>query len=761
MQTVSMPAVNLRGFLKNRSNLLSQMAAAATGFVMSGASILTATAPFGVAWAGAVPPGQSLAAATGAVLGYALLLRGDGALRYLAAVVLLMGLRWAFSFLSSARRQALSPLMAGVAVGTTGLAAAISGGTAYDYILMACEAAVTVTAALLFARARRGVETGAPLAGTTGVCSGLALAVLYMGLSGLTLGGVSLARVAAIWLILCCGCYAGTGAGAVAGIGAGLASALSGQPALLVACAAGGLAAGIFSPLGRVGGALALTAVGALGLAASDALAPLPFFLLECAAGSALLMLTPASLPRALGIAATADAAQGDMMRRAVTARLNRTRDALSDIAGVTDQVSRRIEQLRADPLDRFINRAADGVCRGCKASPRCWQSRYNDTIEALTAVFSAARLGEGATVDDLPERFECPRAERLVEALNRQASLYAGRQTAQRQAAQMRTVASDQFEGMSALLDSIGRELAELRPAPPALTTSIEGYLAASGAQPLSVCCCLDALDRLAVIAELPARRAARLDLARATADLSELAAQELAIPEELPDGDLCRLWWSARPLYDARFEHRQRAAGAARLCGDSCHHFTEPDGRAAMLLSDGMGVGGSAAVDATMTTSLLSRLVRAGVRFDAALRLVNAALLSGGGEERLCTVDACLLDLYSGRMDVYKAGAAPTYILRQGRAAKIESASLPAGILGGAEAQQTSLTLGEGDVVVMVSDGLTETGADWIPSELAALAGRPLDELCDGLLDTAAVRRVDGREDDMTVMAAVITKA
>lgn len=128
-------------------------------------------------------------------------------------------------------------------------------------------------------------------------------------------------------------------------------------------------------------------------------------------------------------------------------------------------------------------------------------------------------------------------------------------------------------------------------------------------------------------------------------------------------------------------------------------------------------MGIGSPAAVDATLCTDLLDRLLTAGSDFGAALRLVNAALLSGGGEERLCTVDAAILDLFTCRLDLFKAGAAPTYILRQGRAAVVETPSLPAGILDGAQAEHTALTLAEGDLIVMVSDGLTDSGGGWIP--------------------------------------------
>ncbi len=58
-------------------------------------------------------------------------------------------------------------------------------------------------------------------------------------------------------------------------------------------------------------------------------------------------------------------------------------------------------------------------------------------------------------------------------------------------------------------------------------------------------------------------------------------------------------------------------------------------PLGGRHIVLSDGMGSGTAAAVDANMTVSLITKLIDAGVSYTAALKIVNSALLvkSGGG--------------------------------------------------------------------------------------------------------------------------------
>ena len=121
------------------------------------------------------------------------------------------------------------------------------------------------------------------------------------------------------------------------------------------------------------------------------------------------------------------------------------------------------------------------------------------------------------------------------------------------------------------------------------------------------------------------------------------------------------------------------------SKITGDAYRSLTTDTGRFVLILSDGMGTGGNAAVDSAMTSDLLRRLLEAGVGCDAALKIVNSALLLKSGEETLATADVAAVDLFTGRAEFYKAGAAPTFLVKNGRAGYVQSDSLPAGVTGG----------------------------------------------------------------------------
>ena len=177
-------------------------------------------------------------------------------------------------------------------------------------------------------------------------------------------------------------------------------------------------------------------------------------------------------------------------------------------------------------------------------------------------------------------------------------------------------------------------------------------------------------------------------------------------------------------------------------------------------MILSDGMGSGGRAAVDGALLSGLLTRMISAGFSMDSALKISNSAMLFRSSVESLATADVTGIDLFSGRVDMYKAGAAPTLVRRDGRTGKAESHSLPAGIIRDISFDHASIELSHDDIILMMSDGVTADGTDWICAELEGWTDGSATQLANKIAVSAARRRSDGHTDDISVIAAIIQK-
>ena len=201
------------------------------------------------------------------------------------------------------------------------------------------------------------------------------------------------------------------------------------------------------------------------------------------------------------------------------------------------------------------------------------------------------------------------------------------------------------------------------------------------------------------------------------------------------------------------ARFRPEAAACSAGKEAanGDRCLWFSGTQDRYYLLLCDGMGTGMGAAQEGKAAGNLLRDMLSAGFPPSYALRSLNSLLVLRGRAGAV-TVDLAEIELDTGRASIYKWGAAPSYIIREGRAEKIGTASPPPG-LSMTEGRETveRLSLRRGEVLVLLSDGVDGeaalAGAEQLeamsPGELAAWA---LESGCRGAEDdaTAAVIRL-----------------
>ena len=136
-----------------------------------------------------------------------------------------------------------------------------------------------------------------------------------------------------------------------------------------------------------------------------------------------------------------------------------------------------------------------------------------------------------------------------------------------------------------------------------------------------------------------------------------------------------------------------------------------------------------------------------------------MNVALALKSEDESGATLDLIRVDLYTGTARLFKAGAAPGFLVHGGRVRAVGEASLPVGILGSVTGQSRVVHLMAGDYAVLVSDGLLVDGADWVMKqlELSAAAGDAPEAIAKTLVETARARaQKSGHPDDIT--AAVL---
>lgn len=145
----------------------------------------------------------------------------------------------------------------------------------------------------------------------------------------------------------------------------------------------------------------------------------------------------------------------------------------------------------------------------------------------------------------------------------------------------------------------------------------------------------------------------------------------------------------------------------------GDRCAYFAGTGSKYYVLLCDGMGTGMGAVREGQAAVQILSRLLGAGFPAQHALRSLNSlcALRDRAGA---VTVDLAEICLDSGRVTLYKWGAAPSYFLTREGAERIGQPGPPPGLsLEGTKEETEQFSLKRGQWLILASDGVDSTEA------------------------------------------------
>ena len=209
--------------------------------------------------------------------------------------------------------------------------------------------------------------------------------------------------------------------------------------------------------------------------------------------------------------------------------------------------------------------------------------------------------------------------------------------------------------------------------------------------------------------------------------------------------------------PKYEVEYAVASRASERTGVSGDTSIGF-EVDGNFYSVISDGMGSGEAARRTSRFVADYLkSTLIPDTPSIRESVSTLSA-LLRHGREECAATVDVLSFDLYTGEGRFLKCGASTSYIKRGDSVFMVRCASAPIGLLKGVDADEVMSEIKEGDIVVMMSDGVCEVPdeAAWLIEFLARPTKLCPSEYAEKILELARER--GNTADDMTVAVVYV---
>lgn len=717
--------------------------------------------PFAAAFLSAVPFSACLPAFIGSTIGYFLSVKGALAVKYVAGTMLICLFRLAMERRFREKENGfISCIITFCALFLSGLVYLWFDEVAFfPFLILICESILGLAVSALFLKAfglhfyKGSISTFSKKEVFSLITS---IGISLMCLCSISLQGLSPGRIFTLTAVMFLCLYKGASVSAPAGILAGVFLSLAPDGEyLLPAFAVASLVGGFLSDSGQTVMSLSFTGTFFIvSLFCSDA-AESRLGLIEPLISCGIFLLVPANKLSVLE----------DYLDRILFSRKNADNFTLADtlktaslnmeaVAGIVDDVSVKLDKIINPEVNRLFSHLQQRVCNKCPKKTDCWSRRFDSTASDILQIIGVEKIGQGR----IGLSVRCPEYDLLCNTLTASFPSYSNAIATKNKITEMRRILTDQFSGMSDFLYDLSLDIARSRTPDKSKSAFLKSALSDSGIPAERVDCFFFG-GRATVEILLSFDDSSYIKKIRPLIEfLTKRCFEE---PETETSGNSLFLLFREKAVYTVKSGYSQRSMKSGNLCGDTVGIFTSDTGIHNFLISDGMGTGARAAIDSNLACSVIEKLVSSSFSFEGACKTVNNALIMKSTDESLATVDALQINPYSCSAVFYKAGGAVSLIRHGDRVCAIEKASLPLGIIRNVPVVREERELKKGDIVLLLSDGVTNNDWGWINDELLAWSKNDMQSLAAHIASLAALKSESATRDDITVIALKVEKS
>lgn len=463
------------------------------------------------------------------------------------------------------------------------------------------------------------------------------------------------------------------------------------------------------------------------------------------------------------GSVMVASASQKQLASRCVA----QTAQALRKNASVFDNLCTIFRESSASKRVRraeLCSGAASRICSRCDIYDYCWRMRYSDTYSDFKELAGMIAVAGSISPYDVSDEFKSRCKDWIGVLLDMNNANAAPEQSLPDRG---NAIMARQCKSIADMLYTMANDIVSAKYDNSA-EERITNALCQSGFIAKDVVCALGDEGEISISVAL---RGCRGDKPCA-AILPRIIKDAIGVPVSLSgrtcalDGGGCLCSFEPIPRLKAVCHAACKVKDGQSVCGDSFSLLELPGGKYLAAISDGMGSGAEAARESENAMALLETVCLGQMEINTAYQTVNELLqLRKRSNEAFSTMDACIIDLFKGVCSWGKIGAAPGYVMRSGRVQAVEGCSLPLGVVSNIQPSISQRTVKDGDILVLVSDGvydaLVDMHSDGISDLLPDLKDKDAKYIAAELVRSALKKNGGGARDDMTVIAIKITAA
>lgn len=748
--------------------ILLHIAALLFSFTVSHAKIGFDISPFGIALCAAAPGELLFSCFLGQAFGYASSQSIIGAARYILSSILIRLILFKASKRQSEYKRIwfLPPLCVLVVCLAGGLiASAFVQMSLKAFFAVLAESAAAAAATYFFKQSfdfLDNAENMSDFSPRQFVCLVFSSGIFLLTLSSFNFYEVSLSKILAGFLVLMFAYSGGEIASCIAGVVGGLSVGIySGSAADIISLSLSGALAGVFSPLGSAGCVATFLLCRFACFFFTSQNSGLFALMAECAASVTIFLAMPKniSLDFLKSTVLPKEEKSGVFIsKKSACEKMLKASECIGEISESVDKVSTHLRRLNESNLKAIYCRVQADVCGKCKRYDYCTDKNFRSTYMYFEQISKLFDENERVTKNDLPKRFVslCSDADKFLESFEKHYRRHRELLQSEKEIESVRKAFRDRLNCEKDILLKFSKDFSREKISDEKTASAIKNLMRNLGIRVQSVRCVVDekGVMNIKAVCKSFESTSGRDKLKK---DIEDITLRRFEAPKVSYLESGIEVEMEQKPWISASTGLVRIPSRGASLCGDNCETFTQ-SGVLCVVLSDGMGTGGRAAVDSALCAEFFKKLILSGFSEDTALKTVNSCMLVKSSYESLSTIDYAKIDLFTGKAQIFKAGAAASVIRKSGKAMSLEDASLPVGILGDIEFSQENICLSPGDILLMMSDGATANGTKWIEEELEKYNRNNAEELARSIALSALDRSSLSKQDDVTVFAAIL---
>lgn len=755
--------VKLGVYLPVIKKVLMQMMFFVISFLFGGITFAGGISPFATGLLGGVKEKYILSTALGAAAGYAVFFGLGNSLRFVGAVVIICILKL-FIEGKAEENHKTAAVLAVTGIGTFSVSLCVFlavGGESTFLIMCLCETLIASAFSLftlrlsgVFGKQKKGIFF-APADIVSTVFFGC---ILLLSVDRFSFLGFSPARGIAYFVIMLFAVCGKEAASSVAGISCALTLGFSdSQPHLMASYIMSGIITGICGAYGKIPIGISLVLSAALSIILKGEPDTAVIAIAEAVFSALAFVLIPNKTLTSLSelIMPFSKHTFSEEKKISLHFSLRRSAKAVKDISDTVSAVSSFLEKKDKPTYDEIPSAVTEDICKACNKYDFCWNKCGDISKKAFAEANKILIKNERLISDDLPERLTliCRMPDKITQSFNKAYLEHGARLLARNDIFEAKKAAARQFYCIGSLLDDAAENITLLPEAEPAMAASLQPVFKEMGFTVSGICAHTTVTGKSVLqvycshVPVIPDKEILLEKIYEATGKFYLPPVTD----EYSNDGTV--LSFSEERKYTVEYHTSSHTGAGEDFSGDTCRCFFDGTGSFYTVLSDGMGTGTRAAIDSVMTCNLMSRLMRSGFSPESALETVNCALLVKSAEETLSTLDILKIDLDTGDTKFYKAGACFSVIGKGEKTLVVEKSSLPLGILDETSFEKSEISLGNGDTVLILSDGAAVIPHIYFKEMIRENKNAGVKALAEKAVQKALELSVSGKHDDITV--------